>query len=56
MESPEKVIHSRRKTFQSLRGKHVLKYAESHHCEVNTLVKLACHFSTQLRFLEGKVD
>ena len=28
------------------KGKHVLKRAESHRCEVNTLGILACNFST----------
>ena len=39
----------------SPRGKHKLKRAESRRCEVNTLGKLACNFSTFLRFLEGNV-
>ena len=32
--------------FNPPRGKHVLKGADSHCCEVNTLRKLACNFST----------
>ena len=32
--------------FNPTREKHVLRRAESHHCEVNTLWKLACNFST----------
>ena len=31
----------------------MLKRAESHRCEVNTLWILACNFSTFLRFLKG---
>ena len=31
----------------------MLKRAESHRCEVNTLGTLACNFSTFLRFLKG---
>ena len=31
--------------FNSSKGKHVLKRAESHRCEVNTLRILACNFS-----------
>ena len=30
--------------FNPSKGKHVLKGAESHHCEVNTLRILACNF------------
>ena len=33
--------------------KHVLKRAESHRCEVNTLGIFACNFSMFLRFLKG---
>ena len=33
--------------------KHVLKCAESHHCEVNTLRIFACNFSTFLSFIKG---
>ena len=33
----------------------MLKRAESHRCEVNTIGKLACNFSTFLSFLEGIV-
>ena len=32
--------------FNPRKGKHVLKRAESHRCEVNTLAILACKFST----------
>ena len=42
---PEKVIHTRGKTFQPVKGKHVLKRGESHRCEVSTLGILACNFS-----------
>ena len=42
--------------FSPPKGEHVvLKRAESHRCEVNTLGILACNFSTFLRFLEGFV-
>ena len=36
----------RGKTFQPVKGKHVLKRAESHRYEVNTIGILACKFST----------
>ena len=39
-------IHTRGRLFNPPKGKHVLKRAESHCCEVNTLWKLACNFST----------
>ena len=42
-----------RKTFQPEKQKLVLKSAECHQCEVNTLGNLACNFSTFLRFLKG---
>ena len=35
------------------KGKHVLKRAESHRCEVNTLGIFACNFSMFFRFLRG---
>ena len=34
---PEYVIHIRGRFFNLSKGKHVLKRAESHRCEVNTL-------------------
>ena len=48
--------------FNPTRGKHVLKCAESHLCEVNTLWKLACNFSTLFKvsrrefFLENRLQ
>ena len=39
--------------FNLPKGKHMLKRAESHRCEVNTLGTLACKFCTFLRFLKG---
>ena len=49
----EYVIDTRGRLFNPTRGKHVLKHAESHSCEVNTLWKLACNFSTFATFLKG---
>ena len=43
--SPEQVIHTRGRLFNSSKVKHVIKRAESHRCEVNTLGILACNFS-----------
>ena len=39
--------------FNPPKRKHVLKRAESHRCELNTLGTFACNFSTFLRFLIG---
>ena len=38
--------------FNSSKRKHVLKRAESHRCEVNTLGTFACNFSIFFRFLK----
>ena len=38
--------------FNPTRGKHVLMCAKSHRCEVNTLWKLACNFSTFSKVFE----
>ena len=44
---PEYVIHTTGNTFQpDKRGAHAESPAESLRCEVNTLGKLACNFST----------
>ena len=43
---PEYVIHTTGRFCNPIRGKQVLKFAESHRCEVNTLWKLDCNFST----------
>ena len=40
------------KLFTPSNGKHVLKRAESHFCEVNIWI-LACNLSSFLRFLKG---
>ena len=45
----------RGRLFNRTRRKHVLKRAESHRFEVNTLWRLACNFGTFLRFFEGKL-
>ena len=51
---PEYVIHTRGKTFNLTRGKQVLKHAESHRCQVNSLGKLACNFKLIFQaFSEG---
>ena len=48
--------------FNLRRGKHVLQRAESPRCEVNTLGKLACNFSTLFKdsprdfFLENRLQ
>ena len=39
--------------FNPPKRKQVLKHAESHCCEVNTLGTFACNFSTFLRLLKG---
>ena len=39
--------------FNPPKPKQVLKHAENHRCEVNTLGTFACNFSTYLRFLKG---
>ena len=39
--------------FYSSKRKHVLKRAESHRCEVNTIGTFACNFSMFSRFLKG---
>ena len=39
--------------FSPSKGKHMLKRAESHRCEVNTLGIFACNSSMFLRFLKG---
>ena len=39
--------------FNLTRGKHVLKRAESHRCEVNTLGNLLAILARFLRFLKG---
>ena len=51
--NPLEDIQTSGKTFQIFKGKHVVKRAESHRCEVNTLGILACNFSTFSRFLKG---
>ena len=43
----------RGRLFNPTSGKRERKRTESHLYEVNTLWKLACNFSTFLRFLEG---
>ena len=41
------------RVFNPSKEKHVLKRAESHRCEVNTLGIFACNFSIFLRLLKG---
>ena len=41
--------------FNSSKRKHVLKRAESHRCEVNTLGTFACNFSFFLGFSKGLI-
>ena len=53
MESPWISYHTRGRLFNLPKGKHVLKHAESHRCEVNALRILACNFSVFLRFLKA---
>ena len=48
-----KLFTLRGRLFNRTRGKQVLQRAESHHCAVNTLGKLAGNFSTFSRFLQG---
>ena len=49
---PEYDIHNRVNTFQPYKRE---ARAESHRCAVNRFGKLACNFSTLLRFLEGNL-
>ena len=49
---PEKAFTLQGRLFNPPKGKHVLKRAESHCCEVNTLGILACNFRTFLRFIK----
>ena len=39
--------------FKPPKRKHVLKRAENHRCEVNTLGTFACNFGIFLKFLKG---
>ena len=45
--------HARGKTFNTSKGKHELKRAESHHCEVYTLGIFACNSSMRFKGSQG---
>ena len=46
MESPRIRFTLGGRLFNRPKGRHVLKHAESHRCEVNTLGVFSCNFST----------
>ena len=49
----EQVIHARGRGEDASKGKHVLRRAESHCCEVNPFETFACNFSILFNVFKG---